>query len=239
MRMLHLTAIGLLLPSLVALGGASGLPPPQVTPARPSDTRDSPPDWLHLDELEQPVSDSEYNALRRGVVHRLPELVETAEQANRGYLGCGIGSIRILHGERSIECRGGLDANHVFGHAVRAVDLFAILVARRVCLETKAEHFSSEESGYLAGLVLGLVWDIDDPNSISCAAGLLDDPMSFNRDYANWAILRVGHQFESRREQASAFHIDPELVEKYAKRFNCDMSWVGTLLPLPADHPAP
>jgi hypothetical protein len=109
------------------------------------------------------------------LLNRVPQLQETARQANGGALGCGAGSIKLVTSRGEITIGVGLDPIHVFGGKIVVADLLTLLKARVEAIRTGKQNPMSGEVNDLIYVILSVLQQSKDPEVIPVIGQLLED----------------------------------------------------------------
>jgi len=122
------------------------------------------------------------------ILERVPELQETARQANAGSLGCGGGTITLMTSRGEVKAKSGLDPVHVFGPKIDVSDIHILLQSRVDSNRTGRPGPMSGEVGDLCYVCLYTLSLAKDPESIPVLVPLLRDT---NGTVCRWTAVAL------------------------------------------------
>lgn len=135
------------------------------------------------------------------LLSRVPQLQETARQANGGALGDGFGSYTLVTSYGEIKVDGGLDPINVFGERIVVADLLTLLEARVEANRTGNQNPMSGDVSDLAYVILSTLAESKDPTVIPVITKLLDDKDDTIRGWSVIALLKLAESDEDLQKE--------------------------------------
>lgn len=161
------------------------------------------------------------------LLERVPQLQATAYKANRGALGCGIGTLRLVTSRGEVTAQTGLDPIHVFGKTVKTSDLIALLKSRAESNRTGKPGPMSGDVVDLCYVCLSALAESKEPNAIPVLAELLADKEATIRGWAVIALFRLGDADEGLRAEIRKVAFPKAALDSAGARGKQPPAWLG------------
>jgi len=160
------------------------------------------------------------------ILSRVPELQEKARLANRGVLGCGVGSVVLQTSEGQRTVRTGLDPFQVFGQSIKTSDLLVLLEARARSNQTGVAGPMSGDVDDLSYIMLDTIGMANEPRAIPVLGELLKDRSDIVRGWSAIALYRMGASSEALRATIKEIVFPKAAVTSAAGRGETAPQWI-------------